>query len=323
MNLNQTYQDKKVVFFTEGPTRIANISRHELNARTDVAWQIALQAHQINIHQQRPLELEYDVAIAIIPKKDRPDFVDLFKIMKASIKSSGKICVMQEGPNDLWQDWPISEQLRYLEFLLAVDIIYCHNNWDSKYYKGLTNGKDVRILPSLMITDTISTLPTTERNGVMIGGNFCSWYGGIDSMIIAQELDLGPMYIPSMGRKQIFEETIEDLIHVPYKSWSEWILELNKRKYAIHLMRTYAAGTFALNCAYLGIPCIGYNSLDTQSICFPQLSVPEGDLETARRLAKHLKENDAFYNHVSAYARKAWRGIYSEEIFLEKFFENI
>ena len=39
------------------------------------------------------------------------------------------------------------------------------------------------------------------------------------------------------------------------------------------MMRTHAAGTFALNCSYLGIPCIGYKGLDTQSTLHPDLSL--------------------------------------------------
>ena len=44
-------------------------------------------------------------------------------------------------------------------------------------------------------------------------------------------------------------------------------------------MRTHAAGTFALNCAYLGIPCIGYSGLDTQRLCHPDLSIKMADIK--------------------------------------------
>ena len=152
----------------------------------------------------------------------------------------------------------------------------------------------------------------------MIGGNWCSWYSGQDSYVIAQEFK-ERIYAPSMGRKQKNEESIFDLYHIDYELWSKWMESLNGCKYAVHLMRTWAAGTFSLNCAYLGIPCIGYNQLDTQRICFPELSVELGDLRTARQKAKHLKENQEFYRYCSEYAKKAYWDNFREEVFINKF----
>ena len=53
--------------------------------------------------------------------------------------------------------------------------------------------------------------------------------------------------------------------------------------------------TDSLNCAYHGIPCIGYKGLDTQELCFPKLSVDIGDLEKAKVLSQHLKVDKHFY----------------------------
>jgi hypothetical protein len=64
-------------------------------------------------------------------------------------------------------------------------------------------------------------------------------------------------------------------------------------------MRTHAAGTFALNCAYLGIPCIGYKGLDTQETLHPELSVNIGDIEKANQLAIKLRDDKEFYNYCS------------------------
>ena len=99
-----------------------------------------------------------------------------------------------------------------------------------------------------------------------------------------------PIYAPSMGRKKPEEDLIENLSFLPYMNWVQWIYKLNEFKYAIHLMPTFAAGTFAMNCSYLGIPCIGYDEVDTQRSLHPSLSIESGNLELARKLAKLLKE---------------------------------
>jgi len=109
------------------------------------------------------------------------------------------------------------------------------------------------------------------------------------------------------------------LNHLPYMNWKEWIHALNKFKYGVHLMRTHAAGTFALNCSYLGIPCIGYEGLDTQQILHPNLTIPLGDLQTARKIASKLREDLDFYKEQSILTKKLHQEKYHENIFNSTF----
>ena len=137
------------------------------------------------------------------------------------------------------------------------------------------------------------------------------WYGGFDSYIIAQEFD-EKISAPSMGRK-IDREDEMDISHLPYMNWIEWMNNLSRFKYAVHLMPTHAAGTFALNCAYHGIPCIGYKGLDTQETLHPLTTVEIGDLDEAKRIGKKLKESDEFYDLCSETIRKRFDEYYTEE----------
>jgi hypothetical protein len=124
-----------------------------------------------------------------------------------------------------------------------------------------------------------------------------------------------------MGRKQEYEDYLEDINYFPYMDWSTWMARLNEMRYGVNLMRTFAAGTFSLNCAILGIPCIGWNYMDTQQICFPELTVDVGNMQEARRIARHLKNNKLFYDHVSAYAQKTAIAEFGKEMFLKRFLE--
>ena len=80
-------------------------------------------------------------------------------------------------------------------------------------------------------------------------------------------------------------------------------------------MRTHAAGTFALNCAYLGIPCIGYEGLDTQEECHPDLTVKLGDLATAKEKLTQLKLDKEWYNKCSQLAKEQYQKHYHESKF--------
>lgn len=298
----------KIAFFTEMGFH-GKTSRNHPNMRVEFAWMCALEADHYNI-KEIPTE-KYDLGIVIIPKKN-PDFnISDLKL------SCTKVAVMQEGPNWYWQDYDLAKQVWYYNTLVSSDIIFTHNEIDKKYYQGLTNHPDVRVLQSVMIEDAIGKIENVERKGVIVGGNFVSWYGGFDSFSIAQEMDNGQVFAPSMGRKQPGEEQL--LTHLPYLDWRQWIHALNQFKYGIHLMRTHAAGTFALNCSYLGIPCIGYEGLDTQQILHPNLTVELGDLQTARKIALKLRDDLDFYQEQSILTKQLYQEKYHENIFNSTF----
>ena len=296
-----------IAFFTEMGFE-GKVPRNHPNMRTEFAWMCALDADHYN-YKNIPNK-EYDLGIVIIPKKN-PNF-DL-NILK---KYCNKLAVMQEGPHWYFQDYSLDKQIWYYNTLTSADIIFTHNKIDKKYYEGLTNHKDVRVLQSLMIEDSIGEIKEVERKGIIIGGNFVNWYGGFDSYIVASE-HFDKVVAPSMGRKQSGEEQL--LTHLPYLNWKEWIHKLNEFKIGIHLMRTHAAGTFALNCAYLGIPCIGYKGLDTQEICHPDLTIKVGNLTKAKKLLGRLKNNSYFYNKMSSQARENYKKYYHENIFNSTF----
>jgi len=141
----------------------------------------------------------------------------------------------------------------------------------------------------------------------------------MDSYIVSRNAGFEEIDIPTMGRKKTKEEQIEGLTHLPYMQWNEWIQKLSDYKYGIHLMRTHAAGTFALNCAYLGIPCVGYNGLDTQEKCHPNTTVDVGNLVTATEILKELKNNHVFYKSCSENAYENYLKYYHEDIFNNTF----
>jgi len=98
---------------------------------------------------------------------------------------------------------------------------------------------------------------------------------------------------------------------------------LSTFKYGVHMMPTVAAGTFALNCAYFGIPCIGNMDVDTQMLCHPYTSVMVNDLESARDLAIMLKEDKEFYDKCSKEAKQRYEECYSQKVWTENIKEAL
>jgi len=294
----------RIAFFTEMGFH-GKISRTHENMRTEFAWMCTLNADHYNL-KDSPNQ-RYELGIVINSKKN-PQWVDVSRLKQYC----DKVAVMQEGPHWYFQDYPLENQIQYFNNLIDADRIYVHNESDKKYYQGLTGKDDVRVMRSLMIEDAVGKLSSKERKGVIIGGNFVSWYGGFDSMIVAKTFD-DIIYAPSMGRQTDGEDQL--ITHLPYMNWTQWIHTLNEFKYAVHLMRTHAAGTFALNCAYLGITCIGYKGLDTQEICHPDCAVELGDIATAKKIAERLRNDEEFYLYCSTYAKNAYNAQYNESEF--------
>ena len=291
----------KIAFFSETGNN-QRYPRDFPNARTEVAWCLALDAPMCSLHAL-PDE-KFDLGIVIIPKENPK--VDLNFIRNCC----DKVAVMQEGPHWYFQDYSVEQQFQYFNTLIDADWVYCHNESDVNYYLGL-GCNDVRVMRSLMITDGL--LPRSEwGDATMIGGNMVSWYGGFDSYMVAREIG-DPISAPSMGRKQEQEDAIEDIQYLPYMSWREWINCLSQYNIGVHLMRTHAAGTFAMNCGFHGIPCIGYKGLDTQEILHPMTSVKVGDLQGAIEIAERLKENKEFYDLCSETSLKRFNSFYTED----------
>ena len=293
-----------IAFFSETGTN-QKYPKDFPNARTEVAWCLALDAPMCAL-DALPKE-HFDLGIVIIPKNNPKVSLDFIR------KCCDKVAVMQEGPHWYFQDYDIEKQFHYYNTLIEADWVYCHNKSDVNYYKGL-GCKDVRVMRSLMIPEGL--IQRSEwGDATIIGGNFVSWYGGFDSYIVAREIG-DPITAPSMGRNQEQEDAIEDIQYLPYMNWREWINCLSQYNIGIHLMRTHAAGTFAMNCAFHGIPCIGYKGLDTQDTCHPLTTVKVGDLDHAVEIADMLNRNK-FYNMCSKTSREMFERFYTEETWLE------
>jgi hypothetical protein len=306
----------KITLFSENGLK-GKVPSNFPNMRTEFAWMYALDMEHIPLFDESELvkTRDIDLGIIILPKTNigvlmkYPHFIENIK------NSCKKIAIMQEGPSWFFQDLPLQEQLWFFEQLNDSDFILAHNDRDKEYYEGLLE-KSVYINPTLMIEDSIPKNIDLERNGVIIGGNLVRWYGGFNSLMVAQEFEES-IYAPTMGRMHPSEKLL-DIKHLPYMDWITWIQQLNYYKYAVHLIPNELAGTFSLNCAYLGIPCIGNIHSNTQRICFPDLSVEPHDIHKAKMLARALKSDEVFYKDMSDIAKGLYRENFGIDTYIKK-----
>jgi len=325
-------KDYKIAWFTEGGWT-GKVGLDNPNMRNDVSTMYTLGAEHFPIFQipqvlQHFGENHFDFGIVTLPKTKTEELMK-FDMMGDLNKLCKKTISMQEGPHRLFQDYTMEQQIWWFNALTEFDLLFAHNKKDVNYYRGVTD-KPVHKMPTLMLAERLGVVPKIdslvdeygdlpspkayEQHKVIIGGNMVRWYGGFDSYVIAREFDM-PIVAPSMGRRIEREEEM-GITHLPYMGWTEWMKNLSSMYIGVHLMPTHAAGTFALNCAYHGIPCIGYRGLDTQQELHPLLSVDDGDLNKAVNLAQRLKEPN-HYNQYSISCRENYKNsLYNEENFV-------
>ena len=297
----------KIGFFSEAGYE-GKVPRNHPNMRTDVAWVCALDATHHPIPQLSNLaDNSYDVGVMIIPKKRQP--LLNYPLLEQYKRVCKKVTVMQESYYNYWQDSQISEQIWYFNFLIEMDLIFCHNDVDLKYYNGITNVR-TELLPTVMITDNV--IPKQEsRKGVIIGGNWVRDYGGFDSYQVALEITDDITAITT-GRMKTEEKDL--FKHLDWMFWGEWINVLSQYHVGIQL-GTAAAGTFNLNCSFHGIPCIAYSNSNTQKTLHPNTTVELGDIVRAKKIANRLKDED-FYNKCSQETKRLFEEKYSERVFV-------
>ena len=318
----------KVAFVSELPF-MGKVTSDNAEMRTEFAWMCALEADHFPIITEY---IEgYDLVVVIIPKgevflnavgsqlvdKENPTSAILQSDLIDRLKSrNNKVAYMQEGPNWLFNDYSIEDQINFYTQLSKMDLIFAHNESDSKFYKGLFPDMKVEVMRTLMITDLIAE-PLKKENETIIGGNFSRWYGGFQSYLIAQQFE-NDIWVQSSHSKRVNEDRLDNLNHLKRVPWLDWVNNLSRYKYAVHMMPTVAAGTFSLNCAYWGIPCIGNDKVDTQRLCFPDLSVDIDDVDSAIKCTVKLKD-ETFYNEVSEKSKELYNKYYSLEAWKDNF----
>lgn len=323
----------RIAFLTE-MNFTGKVAADHPNMRTEFAWMHALNADHYCIYNYTNVS-GYDHVFVIFPKgrvyldacgsrllnEKNPVTKLLASNMVGNLKDqNSKVYYVQEGPHWLYNDYEIVDQINFYNMLSSCDAIFAHNNTDVKYYAGIIPNIPVHVMPTLMIDYSIKNIQSMKEDKAIVGGNFARWYGGFESYIVAQEFNV-PVWSQTSHAKRDNEEQLVN--HLPRVMWNEWMRQLSSFKYAVHLMPTVAAGTFSLNCAYFGIPCIGNHDVDTQKTCHPDLSVEVGDVQRARLLARRLANEPDFYNQCSVYAKQIYKQVYTVDSFTNKIMSQL
>jgi len=227
---------------------------------------------------------------------------DIIAQLKQKFKN---VYIYQDGEIGWWNQVDVKLQIWWFNQLSESDGVLVPNSTDIPFYKGLFPNKNIKIIRSVMTDEGLNKSKfKPKQNKAIITGPLTPVYNGFSQAILAHHLDMEGIDVPPMGKGSMPKDSWDmatnlGINYLEYMSWIDWMYNLNQYKVGYMLSAATASGSFALNCAYLGIPCIGDKRADTQSILFPDLAIDTFDNEKALELTLKLKNDKDFYKHCS------------------------
>ncbi len=215
-----------------------------------------------------------------------------------------KVYIYQDGEVGWWNQVDTKLQAWWYNQLQQADGILVPNSIDVNFYKGLLPHSNIKVIRSVMTDgglDKSKFKPKEDK--VIINGPLTPEYNGFSQIILAHNSGMG-IDIPPMGESRMPKDSWDmadnlGINYLKYMSWADWMYNLNRYKIGYMMTPAMASGSFALNCAYLGIPCIGNKNADTQRILFPDLAIDPFDNKSALELTLKLTNDLDFYKKIS------------------------
>jgi len=233
-----------------------------------------------------------------------------------------EVYIYQDGEIGWWNQVDTRLQAWWYNQLRAANGILVPNSTDIPFYKGLFPDKEIKVIRSVMTDEGLDkTKFKPQENRTIVTGPLTREYNGFSQVLIAHNADM-PIDIPPMGESRMPKDSWEmapnlGINYLQYMSWVDWMYNLSRYKIGYMMSTATASGSFALNCAYLGIPCIGDKRADTQSILFPDLAIDVFDNKKALDLTTKLKNDLDFYIEVSNKAKRLYKKEFTKEKMLK------
>ena len=232
------------------------------------------------------------------------------------------VYIYQDGEIGWWNQVDTRLQAWWYNQLRASNGILVPNSTDIPFYRGLFPDKEIKVIRSVMTDEGLNkTKFKPQENRTIVTGPLTREYNGFSQVLIAHHADM-PIDIPPMGESRMPKDSWEmapnlGINYLKYMSWVDWMYNLSRYKIGYMMSAATASGSFALNCAYLGIPCIGDKRADTQSILFPDLAIDVFDNKKALDLTLKLKKDLDFYIEVSNKAKRLYKKEFTKEKMLK------
>ncbi len=234
------------------------------------------------------------------------EMFDYPRRLKENMKDGQKLVVNPDYSLDLWGGF-----MRYPDMLWhqikQADAVFVQEPYAAAFV-GKMIGRDVPAIPHPVHTEYFkrAIVPIELRQDAMViahkdmRGHLGYYHYNHTDLKVHYS---GPMPPASPGHvslyDQLFPETHE------YMAGGQMLSLMASKRICTDAYTYTTTGRVSTELAGLGVPSIGYQSLDAQRHCFPQTTFNEMDLVGIRDCVTRLQEDPLFYQEVSSFAQKA------------------
>jgi SAM-dependent methyltransferase len=226
--------------------------------------------------------------------------------------SDTKLVVNLDYALEFWFMYPpypelLLEQLRYADYIMSVE------PHAAKVIAEFT-GRPVYVIPHPADVDAISALSTPARTRqealVILHRDMADYLpywmlkgSGLKTRVIGR---LSPVS-NATGSAIDYPAMLYDYLHEGYLGGEVVVGIMAKSMLAVDCYSHHVCGRSQIELAALGVPCVGHSNVWAQQECFPDLTVPAGDVLAARRHIQRLTQDPEWYDQIARQAQEKVR----------------
>jgi len=236
--------------------------------------------------------------------------------------------------------WSLDDVSLFVEAINAYDAVMCTNADEVLTFKGCLSQPEIcaftgwSLYPDELHSRFIKPLEERDENLISVGisnpGDFnrdlltnLSVYKILKQRFPALK---GFMYYVTPNKvdglnKVLQQMGIRDFTLVMELDYYKAMNFLSLAYMAIHMYTFKVVGRLTQDCAALGVPMVGTVANLPNRLCFPNISVPDYDVEKAVDIATHLLVDKHFWLKTSNYANRVAFDFYGLEKTRERIFK--
>jgi len=215
-----------------------------------------------------------------------------------------KIVVSVDYGLELWRHW-LGNPEQLLDNLSYADIITAPEPVAAELLADLT-GREVLLTTNPAPIKKLSRSKSEKRDGISVTTHRYDKNAYLPYWVTR---DYKPSHLfghtdgdkrEGLGRTDN-TTLMYDRVH-PMYAHEEYMSNLSRRYVNFDSYTVHSPGRTQIECAAVGVPCIGYETSWAQTVLFPALTFRVNDLNGVRKAMRMLHEDEAFYYDVMHYA---------------------
>jgi len=198
-----------------------------------------------------------------------------------------------------------------LPFLQIYDGLSATDKYEMEMLKHLS-GKPVKFIGHTVEMDAIEFKNRKERKAEIVTCQQFTDHNPYAAIILAknsglQHIDfLTQNHTPQQRdqEQQYYAKLGHANVLIPKSTYHKYLDRLSHCKMAVNMEPNHNGSKFVVDCAMMGVPCIGSNTVSTMQILFPTLAIDPYNMDAAVEYMHRLQNDPVNYSNIIKYAQE-------------------